>query len=174
MKPKSIILIAAACIMALSGCKDDKPKYGAPMNVNIFGVSGRSNLDPSLKIGLFVGEPVGIDNVALKVAATGMVEPEKEIKWAFDQSQSSRFFAYAPYSESFTGQETVNVSVPADQSTEEKMLEGNLLLGITSGGPKENAVNIKLKHAMTAMTVSIDNRSGSEIESLSVSGFMTT
>ena len=174
MKSKSIILIAAACIMALSGCKDDKPKYGAPMNVNIFGVSGRSNLDPSLKIGLFVGEPVGIDNVALKVSATGMVEPEKDIKWAFDQSQSSRFFAYAPYSESFTGQETVNVSVPADQSTEEKMLEGNLLLGITSGGPKENAVNIKLKHAMTAMTVTIDNRSGSEIESLSVSGFMTT
>ena len=174
MKPKSIILTAAACIMVLSGCKDDKPKYGAPMNVNVFGVTGRSNLDPDLKLGLFVGDPVGVDNVAMTVSSGGMAVPEKDIKWAFDQSRSSRFLAYAPYDVSFTGQESVTVSVPADQSTAEKMLEGNLLLGITSGGPKETAVNIKLQHAMTAMTVTIDNRSGSKIESLSVSGFMGT
>lgn len=173
MKPKSIFPLAIGCILMLFGCKDEKPEYGAPMNVRIFGVMGRADLDPGLKLGLFVGEPVGADNVPMTVTEGGYVEAEKELKWAFDQSQSSRFLAYAPYDESFTGQETVTINVPADQSTKDKMLQGNLLIGITSGSPKESAVTMKLKHAMTGMTVSFDNRTGERIESLTAAGFMS-
>ena len=173
MKPGNILLMAAACIMIMCGCKDDKPKYGAPMNIRIFGVMGKADLESGLKLGLFVNEPVGADNVPMTVSEDGSVEPDKEIKWAFDQTQSSRFLAYAPFDESFTGQESVTISTPADQSTKEKMLVGNLLMGITSGSPKESAVTMKLKHAMTAMTVSFDNRTGQRIEALTVAGFMT-
>ena len=182
MKFKFIVSVAAGCILMLCGCKDDKPKYGAPMNVKVFGVTGmpdllsdmQKELLPSdMKVGLFVGEPVNIENVPALVTANGTISPEKEIKWAYDQSQASRFFAYAPYDASYNGQEYVVVKVPADQSTEEKMLQGNLLTALSSGGPKQTSVTMKLKHAMTAMTVSFDNRTGSKITAMTVSGFMT-
>lgn len=174
MKSGSVILIAAVCSLMLCGCKDKKPKFGAPMNVQILGVSGSADLKPGLKLGLFVGEPVRVDNAPLTVVDGGLVLPDVDIRWVFDQSQSSRFFAYAPYDQSYTGQESVTIRVPTDQSTEEKMLQGNLMTATASGSPKETSVKMKLSHAMTAMTVSFDNRSGQKITSLSVKGFMTS
>lgn len=173
MKTKSVFLIMAAGIMLLCGCKDKTPEYGAPMNVRIFGVTGRADLQQGLKLGLFVYEPVGADNVPMTVYENGLVMPDRDLNWKFDQSQSARFLAYAPYDASYTGQQSVTFKAPTDQSTVDKMLEGNLLMAVTSGGPKDQAVNIKLKHAMTAMNISFDNRSGSRIESFQVSGFMT-
>lgn len=172
MKTKSVILTVAACLLLLCGCKDKTPKYGAPMNVRIFGVTGRADLQPGLKLGLFVDDPVGLDNIPLTVMDDGSILPDHNIRWMFDQSQSSRFFVYAPYDKSYAGQESVPISVPTDQSTVSKMLEGNLMTAITSGGPKETSINMKLSHAMTAMTISFDNRTGERISSLSVSGFM--
>lgn len=173
MKFKYILSTAACCFLVLCGCKDDKPKYGAPMNVKVFGITGRPDLPSDLKVGLFVGEPVNVENVQASVSANGTVVPDKEIKWAFDQSQASRFFAYAPYDETYKGQEFVVVKAPADQSTQEKMLKGNLLTAISSGGPQQSFITMKFKHAMTAMTISFDNRTGSKITALTVAGFMT-
>lgn len=173
MKPKSIILLVVGCILTLWSCKDDKPQYGAPMNLKVLGVTGRADLEQGLKLGLFVGEPVNADNEPLTVSENGLVTSDNDIKWAFDQSQSSRFFVYAPYDESFKGQETVTITTPTDQRSKEWLLEGNLMTGIASGGPKESSVIMRLKHAMTAMTVSFDNRTGYKIDALSVSGFMT-
>ena len=166
-------MLIIGIILMLCGCKDDKPKYGAPMNLKILGVTGKADLESGLKLGLFVSEPVGADNVSLTVQGGGLAVPDNDLNWAFDQSQSSRFFVYAPYDESFTGQETVTISTPTDQRSKEWLLQGNLMTGIASGGPKESFVTMKLKHAMTAMTVSFDNRTGYKIDALSVSGFMT-
>ena len=65
MKIKSVLSVAAGCILMLCGCKDDKPKYGAPMNVKVFGVTGRPDLPANMKVGLFVGEPVNVENVCI-------------------------------------------------------------------------------------------------------------
>lgn len=157
----------------LCGCKDDKPQYGAPMNLKVLGVTGRADLEPGLKLGMFVSEPVGADNVSLTVSENGLAQPDNDIKWAFNQSQSSRFFVYSPFDESFTGQETVTINTPTDQRSIEWLLEGNLMTCIASGSPKESSVMIRLKHAMTAMTVSFDNRTGYKIDAVSVAGFMT-
>ena len=173
MKTGSVLRVMAACVLMLCGCKDRIPEYGAPINVRVFGVMGKADLQQGLKLGLFVGEPVGADNIPMTVQENGLVLPDRDINWKYDQSQSARFLAYAPYDPSFTGQESVTFNAPTDQSTADKLLEGNLLMAVTSGSPKESAVNIKLKHAMTAMNISFDNRSGSRIESLYVSGFMT-
>lgn len=172
MKTKFRFLIMAAGILMLCGCKDKIPEYGAPMNVRIYGVTGRADLEQGLKLGLFVGEPVGVDNAPMTVYENGLVMPDGDLKWKYDQTQSSRFLAYAPYDPSYTGQQTVTFNAPTDQSTAQKMLEGNLLMAVISGSPKDKAVNIKLKHAMTALNVSFDNRSGSRIESVAVYGFM--
>lgn len=173
MKTKPIFQVLLGCVLVLFGCKDNKPQYGAPMNLRILGVTGKSDLTPGLKLGLFVSEPVGADNIPMTVSDYGMPEPDNDIRWAFDQSQSSRFFVYAPYDESFTGKETVTINTPTDQRSKDWLLQGNLMTCVASGGPKETSVTMKLKHAMTAMTVSFDNRTGYKIDALSVTGFMT-
>lgn len=174
MKIRSFFCAVLSVMMILCGCKDEKPKYGEPMLFKVFGVNGNPDISSNLKMGLFVGAPVDADNVAFTVGPNGSVIPEKEVKWGFDQSQSSRLFAYAPYDPSFTGQETVDFDIPSDQSTPDKLLKANLLVGVTSGGPNDKAVTIKMKHAMTAMTVTFDNRTGEKIKDLSVSGFITS
>jgi hypothetical protein len=173
MKIKPILLIATGCLLMICGCKDDKPKYGAAINLKVFGVSGKADIASDLKLGLFVDSPVGIDNEPITVSDNGTVLSAKDIKWAFDQSQASRFFVYAPYDESFKKQEFVPVVSPSDQSTKDKMLKGNILVSMSSGDPGQTFVSMKLKHAMTAMTISFDNRTGSRITDVTVSGFMT-
>lgn len=172
MKFKSVVNVLAVCFLMLCGCKDETPEYGAPINLRVMGVMGRPDLDPGLRLGLFVDEPVKVDNLPLTFQANGTVQPDGELKWKFNQTQSSRFFIYAPYDPSFSGQESVTFNAPLDQSSVDKMLEGNLLTAISSGGPRDQSVNMKLKHAMTAMNISFDNRSGYRIESLKVGGFM--
>ena len=171
MNHKISSLFFFLCILLLCCCQDE-PKYGSPVSVKVYGVTGNTALDPELMLGLFADEPIGADNVPFTVAANGTLLTKEEVRWGFDQSSASRFFAYAPYDESYTGQESVTVNVPPDQSTAAKMLKGNLLTAISSGGPNEGGVTLRLQHAMSAMTVAFDNRSGQEITSVTVSGFM--
>lgn len=173
MNFKSVLMLVTGCLLMMCGCKDEKPQFGASMNIRILGVTGKSNLTPGLKLGLYAGEPVGAENVLFTVADNSMVQSETDLKWAFDQSQSSRFFVYAPYKEEYTGKETVEITIPTDQTTKEKLLNCNYLLGLASGAPNQGAVTIKLQHAMTAMIVSFDNRSGDKIESIDITGFQT-
>ena len=172
MKTRSVLKILTISLLVLCSCKDEKPQYGAPISLRVTGVMGKPDLDAGLKLGLFVDEPVKADNVPLTVQENGVVLADGDLKWMFNQTQSSRFFIYAPYDPSFSGQETVTFNAPLDQSTADKLLEGNLLTAISSGSPKDQTVNLKLKHAMTAMNVSFDNRTGCRIESLTVGGFM--
>ena len=143
------------------------------MNLKILGVMGKADLEPGLKLGMYVSEPVGAENVPLTISESGTVTSDNEVKWAFDQSQSSRFFVYAPYDESYKGQEYVTINTPTDQRSKEWLLQGNLMTCIASGGPKESSVVMKMKHSMTAMVISFDNRTGEQIDAVSVAGFMT-
>lgn len=173
MKTKTFFLVAVTCLLILTGCKDEKPEYGSPISVKVYGVNGRLNLKVGFMLGLTVSDPVKADNVPLTVSSNGSIVPDKEIKWGYDQSASSRFFAYSPYDASFTGQEIVTIQAPVDQSTAEKLLKGNLMTAVASGNPSESAVTMKLQHAMTAMALSFDNRTGERITSVTASGFMT-
>ena len=173
MRIKHVVLSALCCLMALCGCKDDKPQYGAPILFKVFGVMGRADLGSDIQLGLYANEPVSVQNVPLTLPDGAVAQVEKDIRWAFDQSSSTRFFIYAPYDPSFTGQEYGAVSVPWDQSRKENMLAANILTATVAGSPKEAAVNFKLEHAMTLMTVSFDNRTGKRIKSLKVNGFRT-
>lgn len=173
MNHKISSLFFFLCILLLCSCQEE-PKYGSPVSVKVYGVTGNTGLDPELMFGLFAGEPVGADNVPFTVSANGTLITRDEVRWGFDQSNASRFFAYAPYDESYTGQESVTVNIPPDQSTVQKMLKGNLLTAVSSGVPRDDVVTLRMQHAMSGMTVSFDNRSGQEITSVTVSGFMMT
>lgn len=165
--------MVAGCLLMMCGCKDDKPQYGASMNIKMLGVTGSANLPSGLKLGLYASDPVGARNVPFTVTSGGAVTSDTEIKWGFDQSHSSMFMAYAPYDEAYSASESVTINIPTDQTSEEKILSGNILIGVTSGAPGESQVSIKLKHAMTAMVISFDNRSGEKIKSMYVTGIQT-
>lgn len=173
MKLKYVALTAVGCLLTLCGCKDDKPKYGAPILVKVFGVMGRADLGSAIQFGLYASEPIGAENVPLTIPDGAVAQLEKEIRWSFDQSESTRFFLYAPYDPAFTGQEYGTVSVPSDQSKRENVLKANLLTATVAGSPKEAAVNFTVEHAMTVMTFSFDNRTGQRIKSVKVNGFRT-
>lgn len=166
-------MLVTGCLLMMCGCKDEKPQFGASMNIRILGVTGKSNLTPGLKLGLYAGEPVGAGNVQLTVSENGSVTPESDLKWGYDQSEASRFFVYAPYNGDYTGKESVEIDIPTDQTSKEKMQSGNILTGLASGSPSQSAVSVKLKHAMTAMVISFDNRSGEKIKSMYVTGIQT-
>lgn len=175
MRNKVFVLLAIFGLCGLWGCKDThkEQKSGVPMSIRILGVSGRSDLEQGMKVGLFVAEPVHADNVQLVVSSNGVAVPEEDIRWAYDQSSASRFFAYSPYDPTFSGKESVVADVPSDQSTKERLLSANIMTSLTSGAPGQYGVVLRMKHAMTAMMVDFDNRTGERIESVTVSGFMT-
>ena len=61
-------MACAVCLaLTMCGCKDSKPELGAPVTVRVMGVDGRTNLDPGLMIGLYVGDPVNVSNVPMTV-----------------------------------------------------------------------------------------------------------
>ena len=166
------ICIATCMVLILGNCEESLPEYGAPMSVRVYGISGKSNLAPGLKLGLYVGEPVGSDNVPMTVSADGVGMLDREVKWKFNQSSSSRFFVYTPYSASY-GQQPVTMEFPTDQSTDEKFLSANLLTAAGSGSRRQTTVDLTLTHAMTAMSVSFENRTDETIKSVSVTGLVS-
>ena len=173
MNIKSLLLTACTCGILLCGCSDDKPKYGAPANIKVFGIGGRTDLDSNVRLGLFVDSPVNADNVSMTVTDRGFAAPDNDIRWGYDQSRASRFFVYAPYDATYKGQDFVAVTIPEDQSTVEKMLKGNIMTAMTSADPSTLGVTMSLTHAMTAMTLQFDNRTGSKIKKVTVQGVMT-
>ena len=169
MKLKQTFL-ATCVVLMLGGCTEYRPEYGAPMSVRVYGVSGKSDLTPGLKLGLFVGEPLNVGNVPMTVSLNGTGQLDREVKWKFDQSSSSHFFVYSPYDASYSGEQPIEI--PIDQSTEEKFLAANVLTGTVSASPKQVAVGLTLAHAMTAMSVSFENKTDETIKSVSVTGLM--
>ena len=171
MSLKHIVWVAC-CILMFGSCKDSKPEFGAPMTVQVFGVTSLADLTPGQKMGLYVGSPVNAVNIPMTVNEYGFATPDRELKWKYDQTSESRFFVYSPYNSSFLDEESVTFDIPADQSTLDSLLAGNVLTAESSATPKSNNVNLRMDHAMTAMTFSFDNRTSERITSVSVRGFM--
>lgn len=172
MKQKQIIL-AICVVLTLGGCEESLPDLGAPMSVRVYGVSGKNDLTPGLKLGLYVNEPIWEYNVPMTVSSDGVGMLDREVRWKFNQSSFSSFFVYAPYDDSYSSQQSLNIDLPTDQSTEDKFLSANMLTGMASGDRKQTTVDLTLVHAMTAMSVSFENKTGDSIKSMNVTGLMS-
>ena len=130
-------MACAVCLaLIMCGCKDNKPELGAPVTVRVMGVDGRTDLDPGLMIGLYVGDPVNVSNVPMTVNEQGFAMPDRELRWKFDQKSDARFFAYAPYDASLSGTDAVTMDFPVDQSTANGFMWANMLTAEVSASPK--------------------------------------
>ena len=81
MRFKSVLIAAAVFLLLFWGCKENRPEWGSPMTVTMLGVGGYPNMDTELEFGLFVGDPVGLDNVKFTVSTTGRIVSKKDIKY---------------------------------------------------------------------------------------------
>lgn len=159
-------MMAIFFIMATAGCIDE-PKTGAPVQFRLLSSGG---LDANQTMGLYAGSPVNVSNAPFKVGANGRVILDKEIHWAFGQSVGTHFTAYSPYDPSYTGADILTVEITNNQSTPELIKRADIMMATASGSPKLQSVNLRMKHAMTALFFSLDNRTGSDVESVLVSG----
>ena len=156
-------------VLLLCGCNDSE-KIGAPMS---FRVTGYDRFEQDYRMGLFCGEPVNADNVPFTVSVSGRAMPEKSVNWGYAQTLDVDFMAYGPYDASYSGQESVVIDIPQDQTSVENMKKANILVSYTTGSPQLSSVQFEMKHAMTALMILLENHSASPVESVSVSGMMT-
>lgn len=162
----AVIVVA----MAFCGCNDTY-KMGSPMSIR---VTGYEQFASDYRMGLFCASPVNADNVPFTVSVQGRAITDESINWGYAQTGSVGFMAYGPYDGSYTGLESVTVDIPNDQSSLERMNKANLLVSYTLGSPQQSSVVMDMEHAMTALMILLDNRTGSTISSVKVRGMMTS
>lgn len=124
--------------------------------------------------GLFIGEPVSIDNAILKIDADGKVTSETKIYWADGQTKSSDFLAYSPYNPDYVSGELMIFDIQEDQTTEYGLTASDLYIASTSAKPSDPAVSLEFKHAMCQMLVYFNNKTGKDISTVTFKGLKTT
>lgn len=174
MRKLHILPFMTACLaFMLCGC-NDKPDKGSPLSpFTVMGPSGSYFYDSSIKLGLFAESPVNADNVPFYVGADGKMRVDNTVFWGYNQAQSTRFMAYAPYNSAYNGQESVSLQMPLNQSSMENFEKANILIGTVAAKPGSTGVKLSMEHAMSAMVFTFDNRTGDSIVSVEVSGVVT-
>lgn len=167
-----ICALLALSMFNLTGCKKE-PMTGEPMTLRVMGVRGMNDFPQNMQFGLFADSPVNADNVPFSVLQNFQTVFDDTPLWGFDQTYASRLLVYSPYNPAFTGHDESVVDVPLDQSTVGQFLSANFMIGTASGKPGQSNLIVQMEHAMTAMMLKFDNRTGDKLESCTVSGFMT-
>ena len=167
-------IIPVLALVFQNGCKKE-PETGEPLKFKVMGVRGINDFPENMEFGLFADSPVGTDNAPFRVMGNyqTLFNNNVSLNWGFNQANPSRLLVYAPYNPDYDGFGESEMDVPLDQSTEENFLHANFLLGQTSGRPGQSNVVVRMEHAMTAMMLMFDNRTGDRVDSCFVSGFMT-
>lgn len=174
MKKHFTVPLLAACVAFMLSACNDKPDTGSPLSPFIvLGPSGNFFYDSGIKMGLFADHPVNADNAPFYVGVEGKMRLDNTVYWGYNQAQATRFMAYAPYDPAYSGQESVSLQIPVDQSSMENFEKANILIGTVAANPSSTGVKINMQHVMSAMVFTFDNRTGDSIVSVEVSGLVT-
>ncbi|MCQ2072709.1 MAG: fimbrillin family protein [Bacteroidaceae bacterium] len=127
-------------------------------------------LEPGDKAGIFAGSPVNADNLLASVSQDGTLQCSQPVRWDLAKKVSSiTFAAYSPYSGAYqTGSGTFTVM--EDQSTEAAVKASDLVVASLRLTSRENQITFSFSHKMVRLALYFDNRSGADIESVTVSG----
>ena len=119
--------------------------------MNSFDVKATDNaFETGDAVGIFAGEPIAATNVKGSISGTTLT-PATEIKWVSDQTVSTKFAAYLPYSANVSSA-TISHAVKADQSAYADY-QASDLLGATVTATPRTTVAFALKHQLTKLIV---------------------
>ena len=105
-----------------------------------------------------------IDNMRFTYHSTWT--PSQPIYWMDEQTEAD-FHLYYPYSSEMDNPRYWTVNVPTDQSSEATMLQADVLLGHAYNvAPTSQAVEIKARHIMSRLTITLQASQGMTEEKL--------
>ena len=105
-----------------------------------------------------------IDN--MRFTYHGTWTPSQPIYWMDEQTKAD-FYLYYPYSSEMDNPRYWTVSVPTDQSSEAAMQQADVLVGHAYNvAPTSQAVEIKARHMMSRLTVTLQASQGMTEEKL--------
>lgn len=113
-----------------------------------------------------------VDNMRFTYNGTWM--SDSHVYWKDDVTHAD-FYLYYPYRANIGDVRAMPFSVNADQSTENKYKESELLIGSTKDvAPTENSVKINVSHVLSQMQVTVAAGNGFTAESLAASDIGVT
>ena len=96
----------------------------------------------------------------------GTWTPSQPIYWMDEQTKAD-FYLYYPYSSEMDDPRYWTVNVPTDQSTEAAMLQADVLVGRAFNvAPASQAVELKARHMMSRLTITLQASQGMTEEKL--------
>lgn len=105
-----------------------------------------------------------IDN--MRFTYHGTWTPSQPIYWMDEQTKAD-FYLYYPYSSKMDDPRYWTVNVPTDQSTEAAMLQADVLVGRAFNvAPASQAVELKARHMMSRLTITLQASQGMTEEKL--------
>lgn len=105
-----------------------------------------------------------IDN--MRFTYHGTWTPSQPIYWMDEQTKAD-FYLYYPYSSEMDDPRYWTVNVPTDQSAEAAMLQADVLVGRAFNvAPTSQAVEIKARHIMSRLTITLQASQGMTEEKL--------
>lgn len=105
-----------------------------------------------------------IDN--MRFTYHGTWTPSQPIYWMDEQTKAD-FYLYYPYSSKMDDPRYWTVNVPTDQSTEAAMLQADVLVGRAFNvAPASQAVELKARHIMSRLTITLQAGQGMTEEKL--------
>ena len=164
------LAIAIASPLPLS-CSRIEPRQDTEQEIRFRVATGESTdipLEQGDAVSLFADVPVNVVNLKLTYASTGTLTPANKVLWGKGQISATSFTAIYPYSSSYTSAHNLNFTVKSDQSSEADFRASDLMVASTGAKPSDAAVTLPFKHRMAKLEISVDNRSGESIKSLTV------
>lgn len=117
-------------------------------------------------VNIFKGEEVYLYNASF-TNTLGSFEPAVAHKWYKESDVEATITAVYPRTDaldSYSG--TATFTVNADQSAKEGYKGSDLLLATTTSAPTESAVSLPFKHALSKISITIDNKLEEDIQNV--------
>lgn len=155
---------------SLSDLSQEQQEQLAAINFkfNIDAWGTERQLESGDRFGLFAGTPINVNNVLMTYESDGTFKCAQEVKWNLDSKTTSiTFAAYAPYSASYSSG-VGTFQVQSDQTTPDAVKASDLMTASIKLSSRQNLITLDFSHKMARLSFYFDNRSGYDIESVTV------
>lgn len=177
MKLRTIFTAAMAALVMATACNkenpspvpsDQEPLIKVSASLYQFTKATDTAFEEGDEIGvnIFKGEEVYLYNASF-TNTLGSFEPAVAHKWYKESDVVATITAVYPRTDaldSYSG--TATFTVNADQSEKEGYKASDLLLATATSAPTESAISLPFKHALSKISITIDNKLEEEIQNV--------